>query len=181
MSAVRILILGILNATQSSHGYEIRQELESWNAANWANIAYGSIYFALNKMAQEGLVQAQADEDNSQPGRIVYTITPAGKNEFFKLLRQQWWQVKPLIDPFQVALTFMTELPREELIAALNYRHDYLKALIKSFEQMAPLRVQEQKAPRHIIENITLSIEHMKTEMNWIKSTLQKVEQGDLP
>jgi len=56
MSATRLLILGALRFMQPAHGYSIRRELERWNAETWANIAYGSIYFALNKMEQDGLV-----------------------------------------------------------------------------------------------------------------------------
>ncbi|MDQ6604403.1 MAG: PadR family transcriptional regulator, partial [Chloroflexota bacterium] len=56
MSAARLLILGVLQLKSPAHGYEIRRELELWRAEQWAHIAYGSIYFALNKMAEEGLV-----------------------------------------------------------------------------------------------------------------------------
>ena len=28
------------------HGYDIRRELETWNAEQWAQVAYGSIYYA---------------------------------------------------------------------------------------------------------------------------------------
>jgi hypothetical protein len=50
MSATRLLILGVLRSKQPIHGYNVRRELESWQAERWAHIAYGSIYFALNKM-----------------------------------------------------------------------------------------------------------------------------------
>lgn len=57
MSSMRLLILGVLAQKKSAHGYEIRRELESWNAERWTNIAYGSIYFALKKMTDEGLLE----------------------------------------------------------------------------------------------------------------------------
>jgi DNA-binding PadR family transcriptional regulator len=57
MSATRLLILGVLLIKQPIHGYHMRRELETWSADKWANIAYGSIYSALNKMAEEGLVE----------------------------------------------------------------------------------------------------------------------------
>ena len=62
MSATRLLILGALRFMQPAHGYSIRRELESWHAEDWANIAYGSIYFALNKMADEELLAVSEDQ-----------------------------------------------------------------------------------------------------------------------
>jgi len=57
VSAIRVLTLGVLNS-EPMHGYQVRQALETWHAEQWANIAYGSIYSALGKMAEEGLVEA---------------------------------------------------------------------------------------------------------------------------
>src|SRR5918998_2731203 len=107
MSATRLLILGALRFMQPAHGYSVRQELESWQADEWANIAYGSIYFALNKMAEEGLLQEIEPPAESRPGRrpprISYVVTERGEEEFHRLLREYWWQRKPLIDPLQLA------------------------------------------------------------------------------
>jgi DNA-binding PadR family transcriptional regulator len=52
MSSIRLLILGVLKRKEPIHGYEVRHELEVWGADKWANVAYGSIYSALNKMKE---------------------------------------------------------------------------------------------------------------------------------
>ena len=100
MSTVRILILGILNDNNPRHGYEVKQILESWNAEKWANVGYGSIYFALKKMAEEELVQIVENPDNKAE-KIVYRITEKGSSTFLNLLRKQWIELKPSIDPFR--------------------------------------------------------------------------------
>src|SRR5438034_5719314 len=116
MSATRLLILGVLHFKQPTHGYDVHRELESWQAERWANIAYGSIYFALNKMAEEGMVEVvDAGQAGKGPARTTYAVTPAGEVEFQRLLREYWWEPKTVIDPFQVALAFIHELPRDEL------------------------------------------------------------------
>src|SRR5258708_5279129 len=107
MSSIRLLLLGVLLRKQPIHGYDVRRELEQWHADRWANIAYGSIYSALGKMADEGLVEAtNADQSERQSARTEYTITERGKAEFEHLLHEYWWELKPTIDPFQIALTF---------------------------------------------------------------------------
>lgn len=183
MSTARILILGVLTQRGPKHGYEIRQELESWNAEKWANIAYGSIYFALKSMAEEGLVQTVSPDASIQEpgGKTIYEITEAGKEEFKRLLRNQWWEIKPIIDPFQVALTFMNMLPKEEIILALENRARVLQSVVDSMQHLTPLRMKETKAPRHISENFQLQIAHMNAEIDWIKSALDKIKKGQLP
>jgi len=178
MSAARLLILGVLQFKSPAHGYEIRRELESWRAEQWAHIAYGSIYFALNKMAEEGLLEsAGTDQVGNRPARTLYTITDAGKGEFQRLLRDYWWDRKPFIDPFQVALTFMNKMPREELLRALRFRRDHLRAFLDAFGPQA----FSPTMPRHIAENFRLAMMHEEVELRWTEETIEKVERGDLP
>ncbi len=178
MSAARLLILGVLQFKSPAHGYEIRRELELWRAEQWAHIAYGSIYFALNKMAEEGLVETVGtDQVGNRPARRLYTITDTGKQEFQRLLRDYWWDRKPFIDPFQVALTFMNKMPREELLRALRFRRDHLRAYLNAF---AP-SVLSPDMPRHIAENFRLAMAHEDVELRWTEETIEKVERGELP
>ncbi|MCA1669537.1 MAG: PadR family transcriptional regulator [Thermomicrobia bacterium] len=181
MSAARLLILGVLQFKSPAHGYEIRRELESWHAEQWAHIAYGSIYFALNKMAEEGLVEAvSTDQVGKRPARTRYTLTEDGKGEFQRLLRDYWWDRKPLIDPFQVALSFMNSMPHDELLLALRYRADRIRAFLTAF-QSRTMHAFSPDTPRHILENFRLAVAHEEVELHWIEEAIGKVERGELP
>jgi hypothetical protein len=96
-------------------------------------------------------------------------------------LRKQWWEIKPLIDPFQAALTFMQHMPRDEMLLALDYRAGQVQTIIKSFELLAPKRLKETEAPRHIAENFKLMTAHMATELAWIAQIKTKIEQHIVP
>lgn len=181
MSAIRTLLLGVLVQQGPKHGYEIRQELESWNAQQWANIAYGSIYFSLKKMAEEGLIKVLDSKDGEKPGRILYEVTESGRNKFMDLLRKQWWEIKPIIDPFQVALTFMNCMPKDEVLLALEHKADSLRANIKSMAHLIPMRVADAGWPRHITENLRLASAHTEAELKWVEGAIKKVKNGELP
>ena len=181
MSSIRILLLGVLVQQGPKHGYEIRQELESWNAEQWANIAYGSIYFALKKMAQEGLIKVLENSEDEKPGRILYEVTQAGRDQFNDLLRKQWWELKPIIDPFQVALTFMNCMPKDELMLALEHKTDSLRVMIKSMTHLTPIRMADITYPRHITENFRLATAHLEAELKWVEGALKKVKNDELP
>ena len=57
MSTTRLMILGLVRWMQPVHGYDVKRELESWNADEWTTIAPGSIYHALRKLAEEGMLR----------------------------------------------------------------------------------------------------------------------------
>lgn len=184
MSASRLLILGVLQTCETPlHGYDIRRELEMWNAEQWAQVAYGSIYYALKKMADEGLVEVISKDDRGRaPAKTEYGITERGEVEFQRLLREYWWNRKPVIDPFQVALTFMNFMPREELLAALRVRTDKLNGDLKALEYLtAGPKTQNPYTPRHIVENLRLVRSYYEAELAWIEQAIGKIERGELP
>lgn len=182
MSSTRLLILGVLRQHPPLHGYDVRRELETWRAEEWANVAYGSIYFALNKMAAEGLVEAVGtDQVGKRPARTLYTIAERGEREFQRLVREHWWERKKVVDPFQVALTFMADLPRDELLAALRARANGLRAALEALEYSGRLKGSLPEVPRHIFENFRLSTAHIEVELRWTEEAIGKVERGELP
>ncbi|MCU0498706.1 MAG: PadR family transcriptional regulator [Anaerolineae bacterium] len=181
MTAIRLLILGIV-IKEPIHGYEIRRQLENWNAEQWANVAYGSIYSALSKMTQEGLLQvAQTEQIGARPARVVYEITEIGRAEFDRLLHEHWLEYKPMINPFQVAITFMNHLSRDELLKALRQRTHFLKAQLSNVDFYTDAKLSDVDTPRHIRENIRLMAAYAEAELTWIRSVIEQVERGELP
>jgi DNA-binding PadR family transcriptional regulator len=181
MSATRLLILGVLRSRQPIHGYDVRRELESWQAERWANIAYGSIYFALNKMAEEGLVEVvTTDQAARGPARTTYSVTAAGEEEFQRLLRDHWWEERTVIDPFQVALAFIHELPRDEMLAALRHRAATARSKAEELERAIRAK-SDADLPRHVAENLRLAAYHVETFVRWAEEAIDKVERGELP
>ena len=180
MSAIRVLILGVLSK-EPLHGYDVRRTLEEWHAEQWAHVADGSIYSALSKMADEGLVEVVGSAGGSRgAGRITYAITDRGRGDFLRLLRDYWWGEQPTIDPFQVALTFMDRLPRDEVLAALRQRAARSRAFLAAFETLWPA-IRLPDLPRFMIENRRLDIMHVEAETRWIEGVIAKIEHGDLP
>ncbi|MBE3557724.1 MAG: PadR family transcriptional regulator [Ktedonobacteraceae bacterium] len=183
MSQIRLLILGVLHYKQPRHGYDIRRELELWGADQWTNIAYGSIYSALKTMTEDGLIEVVPPEQprGKAVARTLYELTPKGRGEFERLLREYWWNLKPVIDPFQVAVAFMDCMPREELLAALRYRAELLRAQLGSIDFLIQGKLSAPGTGRHIAENIHLMAAHAASELHWIEDVMPKIERGELP
>lgn len=183
MSATRVLILGVL-LDGPLHGYEVRKRLELWGAKHWANIAFGSIYHALGKMAQEGLLEVVADAEGAQSrrggGRTVYAITPEGRAEFDRRLREYWTEIMPIIDPFQVALTFMDRLSKADLLALMRERRQRLHEGFAEFRRTLDAK-RAANAPRHVDKCLRLVAAQYRAQLDWLEQAIEKLERDELP
>lgn len=174
------MVLGVLRSKEPAHGYEIRQELETWGAQSWANVAPGSVYHALTQMAREGLVEpVETAEPSKGPARNAYAVTKTGEREFQRLLREYLWKEKPTIDPLQPALAFLDAVPKEELLAALRRRASSARATAEAlrFVNEAP----GHDLPAHFAESHRLGAYHAEAEARWAEEAAEKVERGELP
>jgi DNA-binding PadR family transcriptional regulator len=116
----RLVVLGLL-AKRPYHGYEIRKWLEQRRTDLWADVLPGSIYHALKKMTQEGFVRLSSTEQSGLRVRAIYAITPQGRKEFLRLLREAW-RTPPRSIPagINTALAFLNELPKQEVLEAVT-------------------------------------------------------------
>lgn len=181
MSSARTLILGVFNGeNRPMHGYEIRQTLESWGAEHWGNVAYGSIYFALSKMAAEGLLTEAGTESGRGPDRKLYELTEQGRQVFLALVREHWWRYKHPVDRMPTAIAFMDVLPREELLAALRARAAGFRRALAQYPEWTRAKL-DAGAPRHSIESLRRGEAMERAELQWIEDVIEKVERGELP
>ncbi len=128
--STRLVILGVLRQ-RPLHGYEIKQIIEE-HMGDWTSIAFGSIYFALDRLATEGMIEKVATEqEGRRPSRNVYEITAAGREEFLRLLRQTWADVEHPYFAIDIAVAFLAALPRDEVVVLLRGRVARLKAILR--------------------------------------------------
>ncbi|WP_332108094.1 PadR family transcriptional regulator [Phytohabitans suffuscus] len=178
MSTTRMMILGLVSWMQPVHGYDVRRELLSWNADKWANVQPGSIYHALRKLTEEGLLREVTTEQvGSRPARTTYEITPKGQDELDNLLRGYWWEMKPVTDPFFAALSFLPALPREEAVAALRNRAAQLRAANDGVEVAAEKGWLREK-PSHVRWMWELMVARNEGEIAWCERVAGLVESG---
>ncbi|MDB5473947.1 MAG: PadR family transcriptional regulator [Devosia sp.] len=78
---VKTLCLSILYEGEAT-GYEIRRLCVEGECSYFIEASYGSIYPALAKLEDEGLVTSRIEPQDGKPAKKVYAITPAGRNAF---------------------------------------------------------------------------------------------------
>ncbi|GAB1694467.1 helix-turn-helix transcriptional regulator [Krasilnikovia sp. M28-CT-15] len=179
MSATRMMILGIVQWMQPVHGYDVRRELLSWSADKWANVQPGSIYHALRKLTDEGLLRSVATEQvGARPARTTYEVTEKGASEFQALLRSNWWHLATPPDPFLAAFSFLPALPREEAAAALRNRATQLRAGVQQLQSALGSEWAARK-PVFVGWMWELAMDRSEAEIAWCERVAKRIEQGD--
>ncbi len=118
MIDVRMLCLAALMGREAS-GYDIKKELERGSAAGLIDASFGSIYPALARLAEDGLIAARSEGGRGRSGRTVYAVTPRGREHFLDTLSG------PLPDdkfrsPFLFAMLFVEGLPRARVRSMID-------------------------------------------------------------
>lgn len=106
---VRTICLGILTRGDAT-GYEIKKAFEDGGLQHFVEASFGSIYPALSRLTDEGLVSVREEAQEKRPDRKVYSITLAGRAALLGAL------MKPLSEdrhrsPFIFAMLFSDLLP----------------------------------------------------------------------
>lgn len=115
---VRTICLGILTRGPAT-GYEIKKLFEDDGYQHFVEASFGSIYPALSRLTEEGLVSVREEAQEKRPDRKVYSITAAGRNAFLGAL------LKPLPEdrhrsPFTFAMLFSHLLPEARVSAMID-------------------------------------------------------------
>jgi DNA-binding PadR family transcriptional regulator len=115
---VRTICLGILTRGDAT-GYEIKNLFQQDGYQHFVEASFGSIYPALNRLTEEGLVSVREEAQEKRPDRKVYSIAPAGRAAFIASL------MKPLPEdrhrsPFVFAMLFSDLLPESRVAAMID-------------------------------------------------------------
>lgn len=120
MNATNLIVLGFLRM-RPMHGYEIQQLIQQSRMDDWANLLSGSIYYALGKMEQEGLIRAEAEVRTGNRLRKIYTITEKGEAHFREMVRESLLaSPHSMKSDLALGLTWIDAVPRDEAIRLLE-------------------------------------------------------------
>ena len=75
---IRTLCLGILSLGDAT-GYEIKKMVAEGSFSFFSEASFGSIYPALTKLTEEGLIAFRAESQSKRPDKKVYSLTAEGR------------------------------------------------------------------------------------------------------
>ena len=122
MDAQTIILGFLMHAAKT--GYELKKAF-SLSFAFFSGLSYGSIYPALKKMEEQGLITMRLEIQDGAPNRKVYTITDRGREVFLRALVSP-----PALERYRSdflnRLFFFAYLPPEQRISIASF---YLRSL----------------------------------------------------
>jgi DNA-binding PadR family transcriptional regulator len=163
-----LLLLGIL-MVQSQHGYQINEFIER-NLCNVTDMKKPTAYATLDRLSRAGYIETETEQIGNRPPRRVYTITPAGKEHFHELLRQNLAEADSLILPGAIGLIFIDHLAPPE-------RLDYLRKRLADLDRQIAIYAQ---APAHKGQvGVELAIGRqlalLRADHDWLTGTIAEM------
>ena len=135
---VRTICLAILTRGDAT-GYEIKKLFEDGEYKHFVEVSFGSIYPALGRLTEEGLVSVRSEAQEKRPDRKVYSLTPAGRRAVIATLMAPLSEDKHR-SPFLFAMLFAHLLPQEHVLSTID---NYIR---QSEEKRAQLQAAEAEA-----------------------------------
>ena len=140
---VRTMCLGILSRGKAS-GYEIKKELEEGPLSCLFDAGYGSIYPALKRLQDQGLIEQASTPEDGRADAKYYQITDDGLKDFIGSLQSKKTKDK-IKSPVMFAMFFGNLLPNEYLARIqkeyLHFYQDYkinIDTWMEHYDKLSP-------------------------------------------
>jgi DNA-binding PadR family transcriptional regulator len=176
-AALELAVLGLLHEAPM-HGYELRKQVNAllgWGRA----FSYGTLYPSLKQLVQRGYLAEDAGEQPAYLGRrskIVYKLTPEGKERFADLLAQAGpssWDD----EQFGVHFAFFARADAATRIRILEGRRSRLQERLEQFR--SAVQRTRRRLDAYTLELQNHGLESVEREVRWLDELIETERRGD--
>ena len=179
--ALELAVLGLLHDAPM-HGYELRKQVNAllgWGRA----FSYGTLYPCLKDLVRRGYLaedspgEAAAAHIGGRRSKIVYRLTPEGKERFAELLAQAGpasWDD----EQFGVHFAFFARADAATRMRILEGRRIRLQERLETFR--SALQRTRERLDAYTLELQSHGLESVEREVRWLDELIA-VERGDDP
>jgi|SRR5690606_9827600 len=170
---LELAVLGLLNENPM-HGYELRKRLNAifgWGRA----LSYGSLYPCLKTLLQQGLLETDEPETASKTlgrrAKIVYRLTPEGKERFTRLLSEVGPTTWDDDDDFGVRFAFFARTDAAVRLRILEGRKRRLEE--RQERVRAQLQRTQERLDSYALELQRHGLESVEREVHWLTELIE--------
>ena len=175
---LELAVLGLLHESPM-HGYELRKQVNG--VLGWSRLlSYGSLYPALKKMLRAGSiaehVSAPEPGATSRRQRIVYELTPAGVEQFKRLMADvgpSAWED----DNFDVRFAFFSRTDIGARLRILEGRRSRLQERLDRVQHQ--LEKTQKQMDRYAMELQRHGVESVEREVRWLSELINAERRDD--
>ena len=178
--SMRLMILGLL-MERERHPYEIRQtiKLRNWNES--FKLRDGSLYYAVDQLRQDGLIEAAevvSVPGENRPDKTIYRITESGREAFLSLLQEQFKLTSYPQHPLFLAMPFVRHGDQAMIEKLVLKQLEACEARLARMEAIYELK--GSIIPRGSSLMIEGFIQFGRTEKQWLLQLLEETRSGKL-
>ncbi|SDW60033.1 transcriptional regulator, PadR family [Marininema mesophilum] len=176
--SVRLVILGLL-MEGDKHPYEISQVMKERVMDHYIKLPKGSLYYAITQLEKKEYIKViETVRECNRPEKTIYRITEAGREEFQRLLIQQFTSSERRYHPLYAALAFAKLGDPLQIAEMLRIQMEEIKAGVEGME-----RIYEEHIPqvsRVILHMMMGIIEIGRAEIKWLDRVREDALAGQL-
>lgn len=178
-SPVAFVVLSLLSEAPM-HPYRMGQLIRERGKDRVVNAAArNSVQQAVNRLARDGLIQAQAPEgDGRYPARVVYSINDAGTDLLFRWLDEMISLPGDEYPRFPAALAFLALSSPQDSARMLERRRRALDA--RCDELARSLEGSSTKLARVLLIEEEYALAMTKAELAWLDAITAQLLDGTL-
>lgn len=174
----RLMVLGMLHQYGPMSGYEIQLMLQKTQTDLWAGVFPASIYHALRKLEEEGFVHLDNIEQTGNRSKAIYSITPAGKDQFDRLLLDAFRESSAVFPTtLYTALTFLEAATPEHVLRSLTEQQTSLRSLLAQLKSGEQAKSEAADVPEYATLTFRNMFDQIELQLQFLAKLQQLLEQ----
>jgi len=157
------------------HGYEIEKTITERGMREWTEIGFSSIYYLLNKLEKEGLIDGRTEQQPGRgPARKVYYITNNGR----EVCREKTLEVMSTPHRcYPPLLLGLANLPLIDRAAAIKALVRHCDQLSERLDHLRARREGQGTLPVFVDSMFVYSLTMMEAEKKMIEDIIRRLEE----
>lgn len=166
----KLLLLGLLSQ-QQMHGYRLNEFIEQ-ELSMCSDLKKPTAYYLLSKMAEDGWILEEHEQEGNRPPRKVFQITEKGRQALLDLLRENLASYEPPVFAGDSGIAFLSYLSKEEAVDLLEERRERIRSALEK-ARGTPVH---QGSLQLVVEH---QVVHLNSELEWLDQVIEKIKREE--
>jgi DNA-binding PadR family transcriptional regulator len=169
-----LLILGLAGSRGPISGYDIHRIVRA-HGDFFTDLKKPNMYYLLGRLAESGYLRVRAEPGTRgrRGERLLYKLTPKGRQRFHELLRVQLQRYDTVHTGIEVAVIFLSQLSQKSALALMKKR----RAVVEKHQRTATQALGDISKRGTLAK---ISADHLlmliNAEVEWLKGAITTLE-----
>lgn len=175
MATIDLIVLGMLKKDSLS-AYDIQKLVEYRNISRWVKISTPSIYKKVIQLEEKGLVKGTVVKEGKMPEKAIYSLTPAGEQQFEKLMMEIACKPINIFLDFNAVIVNLDSLSAEQQKLCLAKIEENVKNLKSYLEENILAKENIPDIPETGMAVLQQQLILAQAIETWIASIREKID-----